>query len=97
MSVTDTRILAGEQRMLIDGELQLADGDAKFNVEHPGSGHVVGQATDATVADMKRAVGAAWRAFENTNWAMARAGRLLLQRHVLQRRTPRPPYVGQLP
>jgi aldehyde dehydrogenase (NAD+) len=55
--------------MLINGELQLTDGGALFDVEHPASGHVVGQATDATVADMERAVGSARRAFENTNWA----------------------------
>ncbi len=69
MSATDTGVLAGELRMLIDGELQLTDGGAVFDVEHPGSGQIVGQATDATVADMERAVGAAWRAFENTDWA----------------------------
>src|SRR6476661_10771052 len=69
MSATDTGVLAGEQRMLINGELQLTDGGALFDVEHPCSGQVAGQATDATVADMERAVGAAWRAFENANWA----------------------------
>lgn len=69
MSAADTGILAGEQRMLIDGELQLTKGGALFDVEHPGSGHVEGQATDATVADMERAVGAAWHAFETANWA----------------------------
>ncbi len=55
--------------MLIDGELQFADGGALFDVEHPGSGDIVGQATDATVADMERAVGSAWRALEHANWA----------------------------
>jgi acyl-CoA reductase-like NAD-dependent aldehyde dehydrogenase len=69
MSATDAGIMAGEQRMLIDGELQLTDSGALFDVEHPGSGQIAGQATDATVADMERAVGAAWWAFENANWA----------------------------
>lgn len=66
---TDTGILAGEKRMLIDGELQLTGGGSLFDVEHPGSGQVVGQATDATVADMERAIGAAWRASEKAHWA----------------------------
>lgn len=84
MSATETGILAGEERMLINGELQLTDGSALFEVEHPGSGRVVGHATDATVADMERAVGAACRAFENTNWArdveFQRRGRWLMTR-----------------
>lgn len=66
---TESGILAGERRMLINGELQLTDSRAMFDVEHPASGEVVGQATDATVADMERAVGAAARAFSNTDWS----------------------------
>jgi aldehyde dehydrogenase (NAD+) len=52
---TDTRILSGEERMLIGGELQHAAGGAKFRVIHPGTEEVVGQVTDATIADMERA------------------------------------------
>jgi aldehyde dehydrogenase (NAD+) len=62
-------VLAGEQRMLIDGELQLTGSRALFDVEHPASGQIIGQATDATVADMERAVSAAWRAYSNTEWS----------------------------
>jgi acyl-CoA reductase-like NAD-dependent aldehyde dehydrogenase len=62
-------VLAGDERMLIDGELEHTGGGAKFDVIHPASEQAVGQATDGTVADMERAVGAARRAFDTTNWS----------------------------
>ncbi|PXW31888.1 UNVERIFIED_CONTAM: acyl-CoA reductase-like NAD-dependent aldehyde dehydrogenase [Williamsia faeni] len=65
----ETGLLAGDQRMLIDGELQHTASGALFDVIHPGSEQVVGQATDGTVADMERAVGAARRAFDETDWS----------------------------
>ena len=66
---SDTGVLAGEQRMLIDGELQHTAGGATFDVIHPASEEVAGRATDGTVADMDRAVGAARRAFDTTDWS----------------------------
>ncbi|MFN8100394.1 MAG: aldehyde dehydrogenase family protein [Mycobacterium sp.] len=66
---TATGILAGEQRMMIDGELRHTESGALFDVEHPGTGEVVGQATDGTVADMDRAIGAARKAFDDTDWS----------------------------
>ena len=68
-TASDTGILAGEQRMLIGGELQHTASGALFDVEHPGTGEVVGWATDGTVADMDRAIGAARDAFERTDWS----------------------------
>lgn len=65
----ESGVLAGEPRMLIDGELRLTDSGALFDVEHPATGEVAGQATDATVADMELAVAAAWRAFGETTWS----------------------------
>ena len=59
---TETGVLAGDERMLIDGELQYTSSGAKFDVIHPASEQVAGQATDGTVEDMERAVGAARRA-----------------------------------
>ena len=56
---TEAGVLAGEERMLIDGELQFTSSGAKFDVIHPASEEVAGQATDGTVADMERAVAAA--------------------------------------
>ena len=66
---TETGVLAGEERMLIDGELQFTSSGAKFDVIHPASEEVAGQATDGTVADMERAVGAARRAFDTSTWS----------------------------
>ncbi|MFV8054743.1 aldehyde dehydrogenase family protein [Mycobacterium sp. 48b] len=64
-----TGILAGEQRMLIDGELVPASGGALFGVVHPANEEVVGTVADGSVGDVDRAVTAAARAFEQTNWA----------------------------
>ncbi|WP_099020623.1 aldehyde dehydrogenase family protein [Mycolicibacterium palauense] len=64
-----TGILAGEQRMLIDGELRHTGSGALFDVVHPGNEQVIGQATDGTVADMEQAIGAARRAFDTGRWA----------------------------
>lgn len=66
---TDSGVLAGDQRMLIDGELQLTSSGALFDVIHPASEEVAGQATDGTVDDMARAVGAARRAFDQSQWS----------------------------
>jgi acyl-CoA reductase-like NAD-dependent aldehyde dehydrogenase len=66
---SDTGVLAGEPRMLIDGDLVTTDGGATFDVIHPATEQVAGQATDGTVADMERAVGAARHAFDTTDWA----------------------------
>jgi aldehyde dehydrogenase (NAD+) len=51
----ETGVLAGDDRMLIDGELQHAAGGAAFEVIHPASEQVVGRAADGTVEDMGRA------------------------------------------
>jgi len=64
---TETGVLAGDER--IDGELQITSGGATFDVIHPASEEVAGQATDGTVEDMARAVGAARRAFDETDWS----------------------------
>jgi len=66
---TETGVLAGDERMLIDGELQFTSGGATFDVIHPASEQVAGQATDGTVEDMARAVRAARRAFDETDWS----------------------------
>jgi aldehyde dehydrogenase (NAD+) len=66
---SDSGVLAGDERMLIDGELQYTGSGAMFDVIHPASEQVAGQATDGTVADMERAVGAARRAFDDTEWS----------------------------
>ena len=64
---SDSGVLAGDERMLIDGELVHTAGGGLFEVIHPASEQVAGRATDGTVADMSRAVGAARRAFDATD------------------------------
>jgi aldehyde dehydrogenase (NAD+) len=66
---SDSGVLAGDERMLIDGELQHTSTGAMFEVIHPASEQVAGHATDGTVEDMRRAVGAARRAFDETDWS----------------------------
>jgi aldehyde dehydrogenase (NAD+) len=61
--------LAGDPRMLIDGELQTTASGATFDVIDPATEEVAGPATDATIADMGRAVAAASRAFDTTDWS----------------------------
>lgn len=65
----ETGVLAGDERMLIDGELQTTGSGSTFDVIHPATEQVAGQATDGTVEDMSRAVAAARRAFDQTDWS----------------------------
>src|ERR1700761_2055014 len=66
---SDSGVLAGDERMLIDGELVETASGAKFDVINPATEEVAGQATDGTIQDMERAVGAARRAFDETDWS----------------------------
>jgi acyl-CoA reductase-like NAD-dependent aldehyde dehydrogenase len=66
---SDGGVLAGEPRMLIDGALVTTESGATFDVTHPATEQVAGQATDGTMTDMERAVGAARRAFDTTDWS----------------------------
>ncbi|MDQ2628364.1 MAG: aldehyde dehydrogenase family protein, partial [Actinomycetota bacterium] len=65
----DSGVLAGEARMLVDGELVETSSGATFDVVHPASEQVAGTAADGTIDDMERAVGAARRAFDTGDWA----------------------------
>ncbi len=57
-----------EQRMLIDGKL--VDGEAgTFTNVNPATEEVLGEVADASKADMHRAVDAARRAFDETDWS----------------------------
>jgi aldehyde dehydrogenase (NAD+) len=58
-----------EERLLIDGELVRADYGAAYETVDPATETVLGVAADATVADTQRAIAAARRAFDTTNWA----------------------------
>jgi aldehyde dehydrogenase (NAD+) len=58
-----------ETRMLIDGALVGAESGATFANVNPATEEVLGQVADASVADMQRAIDAARRAFDSTDWA----------------------------
>jgi aldehyde dehydrogenase (NAD+) len=63
----DTKFI-GETRMLIDGKLvQAADGKTFDNV-NPATEEVLGEVADASGVDMQRAIAAARRAFDETDW-----------------------------
>jgi aldehyde dehydrogenase (NAD+) len=62
----------GESRLLIDGELvTAADGGTYANV-NPATEERLGTVSDATVTDGARAIAAARRAFDTTDWSLDR-------------------------
>jgi len=58
--------------MLIDGELVGGEAGTFENVD-PATEEVLGEVADASKADMQRAIGAARRAFDETDWSTDRA------------------------
>src|SRR4051812_36050573 len=72
-----------EERLLIDGKLVEAEGGATYDTVSPSTGEVIGRAADATVGDLNRAVAAARRAFDTTDWSrdVALRQRCLRQLH----------------
>jgi len=65
----------GEKRLLIDGQLVDADGEATFENINPANEEVLGVTADGTAGDMTRAIEAARRAFDTTQWATDHAFR----------------------
>jgi acyl-CoA reductase-like NAD-dependent aldehyde dehydrogenase len=72
--VTNTADLRHESRMLIDGKLVTGEAGSFANL-NPATEEVLGEATDASKADMHRAIDAARRAFDETDWSTDRAFR----------------------
>ena len=62
-----------ESRMLIDGELVPAASGAEFVNESPATGLPLGTTAAAGTDDMDRAIGAARRAFDESDWPTNRA------------------------
>jgi len=58
-----------EPNLLIDGELVAAEGGRTFTSSNPATEQPIADCADATVADTERAIFAARRAFEETDWA----------------------------
>ena len=59
----------GEVRMLIDGELVEASSGKRFENINPATEEVLGEVADASTEDMRRAIAAARRAFDETDWS----------------------------
>lgn len=72
-----------ETRMLIDGKLVEARSGKQFDNINPATEEVLGQVADGDAEDMKRAIEAARRAFDETDWATNRPlrKRCLIQLH----------------
>jgi aldehyde dehydrogenase (NAD+) len=62
-----------ESRMLIDGELVASITGAEFDNVNPATEDVLGQVADGSAADIDRAITAARRAFDESEWAGNRA------------------------
>src|SRR5262245_58781168 len=65
-----------EDRLLIDGELVAAEGGRTYDTVNPATEEVLGRSADATVDDARRAVAAARRAFDTTEWSRDQAFRV---------------------
>ena len=72
-----------ETRMLVDGELIAADSGATFDNINPATEEVLGQVADASTPEMQRAIAAARRAFDDSDWTTNRElrKRCLVQLH----------------
>ena len=64
-----------EHRMLIDGKLVEADSGKTFDNVNPATEEVIGAVADASNAEMHRAIDAARRAFDETDWSTNHAFR----------------------
>lgn len=56
-------------QLLVDGKLTPASDGASYPILNPATGAEIGQAPDATAADVDAAIAAARRAFDETDWS----------------------------
>jgi aldehyde dehydrogenase (NAD+) len=61
--------LYNDARLLIDGELVEASGRGRFDNVNPATEEVIGTVPNATAEDARRAIAAARRAFDETDWS----------------------------
>ncbi|HVV37282.1 MAG TPA: aldehyde dehydrogenase family protein, partial [Acidimicrobiales bacterium] len=73
------------EQLLIDGELVDAEGGRTYETRNPATGEVLGTAADATRGDADRAIAAARRAFDETDWATNTAFRAQCLRQLHER------------
>jgi aldehyde dehydrogenase (NAD+) len=74
-----------ETRLLIDGELCAAEGGATYADISPWTGQEIGRAADASLKDLDRAIAAARRAFDETEWSRDHQERLAALRRFVDR------------
>jgi aldehyde dehydrogenase (NAD+) len=70
-----TARVEGEVRMLIDGHLVEAASGKRFDNINPATEEVLGPVADAGAEDMRRAIAAARRAFDESDWSTNKARR----------------------
>jgi aldehyde dehydrogenase (NAD+) len=73
--VSDTAKVTFEPRMLIDGKLVDATSGKTFENVNPATEEVLGTVADATAEEMRQAIAAARRAFDETDWSTNHAFR----------------------
>jgi aldehyde dehydrogenase (NAD+) len=61
--------LLPEAKLFIDGTQRDAEGGKTFDIINPWTGDLAGKAADASAADVREAIAAARRAFDQTDWA----------------------------
>ncbi len=71
--MAQTATMEHESRMLIDGTLVPSASGKTFENVNPATEVVIGEVADAGAADMQRAIDAARRAFDETDWSTNRA------------------------
>jgi aldehyde dehydrogenase (NAD+) len=71
--VTETSNINAEARMLIDGRLVEAESGKTFENINPATEEVLGLVADGSAGDMSKAITAARRAFDETDWSTNRA------------------------
>ena len=67
-----SREVAGEERILVDGELRGATSGKTFENLNPATGEVIGRVADGGAEDVTLAIAAARRAFDEGSWAANR-------------------------
>jgi aldehyde dehydrogenase (NAD+) len=63
-------------QLLIDGKLTASSDGATYPILNPATGAEIGEAPDATAADVEEAIAAARRAFDETDWSTNHALRV---------------------
>ena len=70
--MADATGFTGEVRMMIDGELVEAASGKRFDNVNPATEDVLGPVADGSTEDMRRAIAAARRAFDESDWSTNR-------------------------